>query len=122
MGCGIKGIAKMLAARDQENLVHAQQTAGAAKPLNQGVRQLPPKTPSAKAPKTPFKVPLNDENAIRAFKGVGKGNDIQTAGRKFGLVNSNAFITPIGTFIFSLSRIVRFLRFVRPSCASTTWC
>lgn len=90
----------MLAARDQENLVHARQTAGASKPLNQGIRQFPPKTPNAKVPKTPFKVPLNDENAIGGgkftIKGNGKVDENQIAGKKLGLGNSNAFVTPIG--------------------------
>ncbi len=60
----------MLAAHDQENLVHAYQAAGAAKPLNQGTRQLAPKTPGDKVPKTPFKIPLNNENGV--FGGGGK--------------------------------------------------
>lgn len=85
----------MLALRDQENLVHAQQTTAAAKPLNQGLRQLQPKTPGTRAPKTPFNVPLNDENDPLAFgKKTVKGN---------GLCNENtlkpakdAFITPLG--------------------------
>ena len=91
----------MLAARDQENFVHAQQTAGAFKPLNQGIRQFPPKTPITKAPKTPFKVPLNDENAVGGgkvtMKGNAKGNENQMTGKKLGLGNSNAFVTPMGT-------------------------
>lgn len=49
----------MLALRDQENLVHSQQTAAAAKPLN--------RTPGTRVPKTPFKVPLNDENDPLTF-------------------------------------------------------
>ncbi|KAL1968513.1 hypothetical protein VTN77DRAFT_1723 [Rasamsonia byssochlamydoides] len=85
----------MLALRDQENLVHVQQTTAAAKPLNQGLRQLQPKTPGTRAPKTPFKVPLNDENDPLAFgKKTVKGN---------GLRNENtlkpakdAFVTPLG--------------------------
>ena len=52
-----------------ENAVYEQQTAAAAKPLNQGVKGLQPKTPGNKAPKTPFKVSLNDENAT-----LGAGN------------------------------------------------
>jgi hypothetical protein len=91
----------MLAARDQENLVHAQQAAGAAKPLNQGVRGLAPKTPGNKAPKTPFKIPLNDENAAGGFgvKGTslmtkGKGNEnLRLGGDK---ADKHAFVTPLG--------------------------
>src|ERR1700743_2843475 len=69
----------MFAAHDQENLVHAHQTTAAAKSLAAGNKGLGAKTPNNKAPKTPFKVPLNDENAYRAGKSVlrtvGKGNE-----------------------------------------------
>ncbi|RMZ86814.1 hypothetical protein DV736_g5961, partial [Chaetothyriales sp. CBS 134916] len=57
----------MLAARDQENIVHAQQSAAAAKSLNQGIRALHPKTPSNL--KTPFRSGLNDENRYIEVKG-----------------------------------------------------
>ncbi|OGM45599.1 hypothetical protein ABOM_006295 [Aspergillus bombycis] len=84
----------MLALRDQENLVHAHQTVAASKPLNQGVKQLQPKTPGARAPKTPFKVPLNDENDPLAFgkktvKGAGKQNGAAKPSVK------DAFVTPM---------------------------
>lgn len=82
-------IITMLAARDQENLVHGRQTAAASKPLNQGVRQLQPKTPGNKAPKTPFKIPLNDENANNGLGPV-KGTAKATGAGK------NAFVTPSG--------------------------
>ncbi|KAL2828761.1 hypothetical protein BDW59DRAFT_142990 [Aspergillus cavernicola] len=85
----------MLALRDQENLVHSHQAVATSKPLNQGVKQLQPKTPGARAPKTPFKVPLKDENDPLAF---GK-KTIKTAGKQ----NENArpsvkdaFVTPMG--------------------------
>jgi hypothetical protein len=81
----------MLAARiDQENLVHEQQTAAAGKPLNQGLRGFNAKTPGNKAPKTPFKVPLNDENS--QFNG-GK-TLLKTNGK--GLDKISAFVTPAG--------------------------
>ena len=93
----------MLAARDQENLVHGHQAAAASKPLNQGARQLAPKTPG-KAPKTPFKLPLNDENNAGGHGGGkggpkthGKGNENITLGAKGGLGDKNAFVTPMGT-------------------------
>ncbi|KAF3481802.1 uncharacterized protein GIQ15_04561 [Arthroderma uncinatum] len=58
----------------QENLVHAHQTAAASKPLNQGARHLPPKTPLNTLPKTPFRVPLHDENRpLTLGKGMGAG-------------------------------------------------
>ena len=46
----------MLAARDQENLLHMQHTVAANKPLNQSARLLPPKTPR------------NNENAVGGVK------------------------------------------------------
>ena len=94
----------MLAARDQENLVHGHQTTAAGKPLNQGLRQLPPKTPGNKASKTPFKVPLNDENGLgglgfggKGLRTTGRGNEnLVTGGKKLGQADKNAFITPLG--------------------------
>jgi hypothetical protein len=91
----------MLATRaDQENLIHEQQTAAAAKPLNQGLRGLTAKTPGNKAPKTPFKVPLNDENAQynggkSVLKTNGKAFD-NTLGKKGPVFDKNAFVTPAG--------------------------
>ncbi|KAL8687929.1 MAG: hypothetical protein Q9218_006032 [Villophora microphyllina] len=91
----------MLAARDQENLVHGHQAAAAAKPLNQGIKQLPPKTPGNKPTKTPLRVPLNDENGGGLFGGgkktVAKGNENTIFGpSKGGKLESKAFITPMG--------------------------
>lgn len=96
----------MLALRDQENLVHGHQAAAASKSLNQGLKQLPPKTPGNKAPKTPFKIPLNDENGLatlggdkNGFRANGRGNEnFLTGGKKKGLADRNAFITPLGKF------------------------
>ncbi|GJC82170.1 hypothetical protein ColLi_05008 [Colletotrichum liriopes] len=53
----------MLALRD-ENAVNAAQAAR----LAPGKAQLAPKTPGARYPKTPLKVPLNDENAVGGAK------------------------------------------------------
>jgi len=93
----------MLAARDQENLVHGHQQVAASKPLNQGTRQLAPKTPGNKAPKTPFKLPINDENGPGWFgagksvsKTNGKGNENLVTGAKKGLADKDAFKTPMG--------------------------
>ena len=96
----------MLAARDQENLVHGHQQAAAAKPLNQATRQLAPKTPGNKAPKTPFKLPLNDENGPGPFGGGksalkinGKGNENGTTRAKNGgFGDKDAFKTPMGVY------------------------
>lgn len=97
----------MFAALDKENLVHGRQTAAASKPLNQTVKHLPPKTPGNRVPKTPFKIPLNDENGPARFGKLGlevnsKGNENSTTGGgKGGFLHKNAFITPLGTHIFS---------------------
>ena len=92
---------KMFASRaNQENAIYAQQTAAAAKPLNQGVKGVAPKTPGNKAPKTPFKVLLNDENTLLgAGKTGGKGKQAALFGEgKSGKVESSAFVTPAGTW------------------------
>ncbi|TKA58208.1 hypothetical protein B0A49_09889 [Cryomyces minteri] len=95
-------MASIFVAQDQENFVHGQQTAAAAKPLNQGINRFGSKTPSNKPPKTPFKLPHNDENAaFRAGKSVlktnGKGHEnVVFGGKKGGDVDKNAFITPAG--------------------------
>ena len=89
----------MFAARaNQENAIHEQQTAAAAKPLNQGVKGLAPKTPANKAPKTPFKVALNDENAaLGDGKTGGKGKVDRLFGEgRSGKVDRSAFATPGG--------------------------
>ena len=89
----------MFASRaNNENAIYEQQTAAAAKPLNQGVKGLQPKTPGNKAPKTPFKVSLNDENVtLGAGKTGGKGKQAALFGEgKGGKVESNAFVTPAG--------------------------
>ncbi|KMU89743.1 hypothetical protein CIHG_07776 [Coccidioides immitis H538.4] len=97
----------MLAARDQENLVHSHQTAAAAKPLNQNIRSFAPKTPGNKVPKTPFRITLNDENNPLTFGGLGKQsvagprfqtqkeNVIRRTG-KDGEGEKGAFATPMG--------------------------
>ena len=90
----------MLAARDQENLVHAHQAAAAAKPANQSSRQFAPKTPGNNVPKTPFKIPMNDENRTVLGKKTGlnyngKGNENPTVmGKNGGMADKNAFVTP----------------------------
>ncbi|KAH9207589.1 hypothetical protein DL95DRAFT_374106 [Leptodontidium sp. 2 PMI_412] len=89
----------MFAARDQENLVHGHHQAAAAKPLNQTTRGLQPKTPGAKYPKTPLKIPLNDENAPAGFGGKsvkGKGLEGLVTGKKGAAFDKNAFVTPMG--------------------------
>jgi hypothetical protein len=94
----------MLAARDQENLVHGHQQAAASKPLNHTIRGIPPKTPGNKYPKTPLKISLNDENEPAGFGGgksvlgtKGKGLENLAIGGKNGATfDKNAFITPMG--------------------------
>jgi hypothetical protein len=65
-----------LAAHDQENAIRNISIGPGGK------------TPGNKAPKTPFKVPLNDENV---FKQAGK-SVLKTNGKG----NENAFLTPAG--------------------------
>jgi hypothetical protein len=89
----------MLAARDQENLVHGLHQAAASKPLNQSTRGLQPKTPGNKYPKTPLKIPLNDENAPTAIGKSMKGKGLENlmTGKKSTTFDQNAFVTPMGT-------------------------
>jgi hypothetical protein len=85
---------KMFATRNNENAIYEQQTTTAAK--NQGVKGLAPKTPAAnKAPKTPFKLPLNDENAALPTGKTGKGKDGGLF-PKAGKADASAFQTPAG--------------------------
>lgn len=62
----------MLAAhKDQENLVSIHQASAVNKQQNQGSTHstLQPRTPGARYPKTPLRIPLNDENAARVLGG-----------------------------------------------------
>ena len=72
--------------------MHARQMAAAAKPLNQSVHG---KTPGKLAPKTPGKVPLNDENEVEKF---GKGTNKKGGGlggkQQGGKIEKNLFQTP----------------------------
>lgn len=93
----------MLAARDQENLVHARQSTAASKPQNQEARQQQPKTPGNKVPKTPFRVPVNDENNPLAFgtqkqtiRGTRPGNENPLKTGKDGLREKQPLATPAG--------------------------
>ncbi|OIW29969.1 hypothetical protein CONLIGDRAFT_680765 [Coniochaeta ligniaria NRRL 30616] len=90
----------MLAAhKDQENLAFSHQAGAVAKQQqqSQGFRTLQPKTPGARYPKTPLKIPLNDENATHGLGGKSvlrpKNNNenITTIG-KGGKSN---FVTPL---------------------------
>lgn len=77
----------MFAARNlDENAINAQQQVAAAKPLNQSVRGLAPKTPANKpAFKTPARGNQNDENTKL---------DLGKTGGKDGKLDRNAFVTP----------------------------
>jgi hypothetical protein len=93
----------ILAANDQENVVRNLQVGPAGKALNAGLKGFNAKTPGNKAPKTPFKVPFNDENVVhKAGKSVlktnGKGYDnLLKTSQKDGKLDANAFVTPAGT-------------------------
>ena len=85
-----------LAANDQENTVRHLHAGAAGKSLNAGLKGFNAKTPGNKAPKTPFKIPLNDENAVgKAGQTKGKGNELFTT-NKGGKIDQNAFVTPAG--------------------------
>lgn len=91
-----------LAANDQENVLRNLQAGGAGKSLNAGLKAFNAKTPANKAPKTPFKIPLNDENAVNkpgksGLQNNGKGNEnLLMASKKGGKIDANAFMTPAG--------------------------
>ena len=78
----------MLAAHhDQENMVQSHQVTGKG-----GSRQLPPKTPGPRYPKTPMKIPLNDENApVTGGKGL-------LGGGKNTMTKKQVFATPMGKY------------------------
>ncbi|TKA27727.1 hypothetical protein B0A50_04828 [Salinomyces thailandicus] len=78
----------MFAARsNNENAIYDHQTTAAARPLNQGIKALQPKTPGTKQqPKTPFAKRGNDENAATGRAGK--------TGKDGGKQATSAFITP----------------------------
>lgn len=81
----------MFAARNNnENAIYEQQQATAAKPLNQGIKGLAPKTPANKPPKTPFGRNKNDENAALAWGKNGGGQE--------GKAERNTFVTPASEY------------------------
>lgn len=86
----------MLAASDQENFAHGLRAAAASKPLNAGLHGLAARTPAARAPKTPFQRPLNDENAV-ARGGKSALHTRPARSEKPAVLGSNAFVTPAGT-------------------------
>lgn len=100
-----------LAANDQENAARHLHAGPAGKSLNAGPKAFGAKTPGNKAPKTPFKIPLNDENAPNkagksVLKANGKGNEnaLFTA-RKGGKLDDSAFVTPAGMCKPAFARI-----------------
>ncbi|EXJ61292.1 uncharacterized protein A1O5_11849 [Cladophialophora psammophila CBS 110553] len=81
-------MANILAAQDQENLIHAQQTTAAGKSMNQSAWSLHPKTPGNL--KTPFRPAKNDENLPVNFNGqkaVGKEGPSK--------LDRSTFVTPL---------------------------
>lgn len=93
-----------LAAHDQENHIRHLHAGAAGKSLNAGPKGFAAKTPGQKAPKTPFKIPLNDENAVaKAGKSMlttgAKGNEnLLFTSKKGGKLDLDAFVTPAGEF------------------------
>ncbi|KIW96564.1 uncharacterized protein Z519_01955 [Cladophialophora bantiana CBS 173.52] len=81
-------MANILVARDQENLIHAQQTTAAGKSMNQSARPLHPKTPGNL--KTPFRPAKNDENLPVIFTGQ------KAVGREGpSKLDRSTFVTPL---------------------------
>ncbi|KAI0472016.1 hypothetical protein GGR56DRAFT_102533 [Xylariaceae sp. FL0804] len=84
----------MLAARDQENLAFTRQNGAALKQQQ--------KTPGARYPKTPLKVPLNDENGARAMGaksilgGGTRGNENAMTSKGVKGLDKSRFVTPMG--------------------------
>ena len=91
----------MLAARDQENLVHGHQVRASSKPLNQGAATVAPKTPAIKTFKTPHKAPLHDENEAGAPK-TSRQVPLKSEGKAGGGIGQNTFVTPFGTSLKSI--------------------
>ena len=84
--------------------MHNLHAGAAGKSLNAGLKGFNAKTPGNKAPKTPFKRSLNDENTtFKAGKSVlkpnGKGNEnLLMTSKKGGKFDDNAFVTPAGKY------------------------
>ena len=72
-----------------ENAIYNHQTAAAAKPLNQGVKGLAPKTPGQKT-----KLTINDENAAFGKTGGKKGKGKEDGAKE----DKSAFVTPAGMY------------------------
>jgi len=86
-----------ISVRDQENLTHTHQQTAAAKPLNQGVRGLAPKTPGNNG----------NRNALNGRTGrANRGQDDENmflGGGKTGKTGKPTFITPLGMFVTYLA-------------------
>jgi hypothetical protein len=98
---------KMLAAHNnQENLVHHQAPLGGKQQVH-GTRHLQPKTPGTRYPNTPLKIPLNDENNVKAGKSVIPGR-ARTAGNENTVLRgkTEAVITPLGMNSTASSEVV----------------
>lgn len=107
----------MFAAHDQENLVSIHQTAANNKQLNQnnGARALQPKTPGAHYPKTPLKIPLNDENVVRGFGG---GKSV-LAGKTNG--DRSQWVTPAGEHFVPLCKTSKQHGYSQKLCRASNW-
>ena len=96
----------MLAARDQENLVHGHQFKASSKPLHQGAATVAPKTPAVKTSKTPHKAPLHDENEV-GLPEAGKQVPLKSEGKAGGGIGRNTFVTPFGPSLKSRQGLLR---------------
>ena len=87
----------MLAARDLENRVAAHHNGAALKQQQQAGRLYP---------KTPVKIPLNDENATHAAGKSALGNGNRTRGNENMQLTSKRsnFVTPVGKSCYRSTR------------------
>ncbi|KAL1855767.1 hypothetical protein VTK73DRAFT_8479 [Phialemonium thermophilum] len=83
----------MLAAHDQENRVLG--LGPSTKQQGPGTRPFPPKTPAARFPKTPLKVPLHDENAPTGWAGKNKNENAALGGKSAGARGKSHLVTPL---------------------------
>ena len=80
----------MFAARDQENLIHGHQQLAAAKPLNQGITRLAPKTPNNGVK------PSYGGLMTGKTRGGDDENVVFGGNKKGGNIEKHAFQTPMG--------------------------
>lgn len=104
---------------------------GAALKQQQNTRQLQPKTPGARYPKTPVKIPLNDENAGHIMGGAksvlggrSKGNEnVMTTSKGVKGFDKSNFVTPMGKAGHPMKQVLveMLISSLRTSSPSSPW-